>query len=148
MDNRGGRNVAHDQSSYSYDRREGGRGGSSYNKGRGYGRGGQGVCYAHQRGECTRGSTCRYSHDGVNQSAGRGGYHGNREGRGGGGLQTERTRPSGGRGWSGKKPGCRDVKYRELLFNTYHVDNMMERPGHVAIPEAVSCKKSYPIFML
>mmetsp|Transcript_24976 Transcript_24976/g.36851 ORF Transcript_24976/g.36851 Transcript_24976/m.36851 type:complete len:1091 (+) Transcript_24976:65-3337(+) len=56
---------------------------------------------------------------------GRGGYNENYQGRGGyvgGALSTERPRPMGGRGRGrfGKKP-----------------DNMMERPGHVAVPEEV-----------
>lgn len=36
----------------------GGRGGGD----RGSSGGGGGVCYAHQKGECTRGSACRFSH--------------------------------------------------------------------------------------
>jgi cold-inducible RNA-binding protein len=39
----------------------GGRGGY---EGGGGGGGGAGVCYAFQKGECTRGSGCRFSHDG------------------------------------------------------------------------------------
>jgi hypothetical protein len=105
MDSRNGRHVARDQSSYNYDRRNDRGGGvGSYNRGRGGGGRGQGVCYAFQRGECTRGSLCRYLHEGGNSSGGRGGYQGNREGRGGG-LGTERAKPTGGRGWGGKKPG-------------------------------------------
>lgn len=39
-----------------------GRGGS-YQGNSGGGGGGAGVCYAFQKGECTRGSGCRFSHD-------------------------------------------------------------------------------------
>eukprot|EP01043_Picozoa_sp_COSAG02_P039438 COSAG02_NODE_3113_length_7338_cov_2.845559_6_plen_272_part_00 len=42
--------------------RGGGRGGSR-GGGRGGGRGAPGVCYAFQKGECTRGDSCRFSHE-------------------------------------------------------------------------------------
>ena len=67
----------------------GGRGGG------GRGGGGAPVCYANQRGECTRGADCRFSHDGGGGGGGgggrggfgggRGGFGGDRGGGGGGG---------------------------------------------------------------
>jgi cleavage and polyadenylation specificity factor subunit 4 len=67
----------------------GGRGGDRGSFGAGGG-GGGGVCYANQRGECTRGSSCRFSHDGG--GGGGGGRGGGRGGRGGS------PRPGGGGG--------------------------------------------------
>lgn len=40
--------------------------------GGGGGSGGRGLCYAHQRGHCTRGASCRFSHEGGG-GGGRGG---------------------------------------------------------------------------
>jgi len=64
----------------------------------GGGRGGGGgapVCYANQRGECTRGDQCRFSHGGGGGGGGRGGFGGDRGGRGG------RGGDRGGRGGGG-----------------------------------------------
>lgn len=57
----------------------GGRGGRDFG-------GGAGVCYAFQRGECDRGSSCRFSHDG--QGGGRGGGRGRGRGGFGGALKS------------------------------------------------------------
>ena len=79
----------------------GDRGGGGGYGGGGYGGGGQGVCYSFQKGECTRGSSCRYSHEGGGGGgyAGRGG--GGYGGRGGGGGGYGGDRGGGGRGGGG-----------------------------------------------
>ncbi|KAI9002974.1 putative zinc-binding domain-containing protein [Hyaloraphidium curvatum] len=82
---------------------EGGRGGARGGRGGrgGFTRGGRGgspgggggnVCYAFQKGECTRGDSCRFSHEG---GGGGGGF--NSRGRGRGGARGGR----GGRGAAG-----------------------------------------------
>ena len=52
------------------------------------GGGGAGVCYSFQKGECDRGSNCRFSHEGG--GGGGGGY------RGGGGRGGDRGGDRGG----------------------------------------------------
>eukprot|EP01041_Mallomonas_annulata_P005010 gene5010-10024_t len=75
--------------------RGGGRGGGGGYGDRGGGGGGGGVCYAFQKGNCDRGSSCRFSHEG---GGGGGGGRGGGRGRGGG----DRDRgSSGGRGAGG-----------------------------------------------
>lgn len=70
-----------------------------YGGGRDYGGGGgnSGVCYAHQRGDCTRGDNCRFSHEG---SGGGGG------GGGGGGRGADRD--SGAGRWEANEGGDED----------------------------------------
>jgi len=51
------------------------------------------VCYAFQKGECTRGDECRFSHTGESSGGGGGGYSGGRrEGGYGGGSSYNRCK--------------------------------------------------------
>ena len=83
----------------------GGRGGDrGYGGDRGFSSGGGGgVCYAYQKGDCTRGSACRFSHDGGSGGGGggRGGSFGGRGGGRGGGFGGRGGDRDGGRGGGG-----------------------------------------------
>ena len=84
-------------SSYGHGRGGGGGGG----RGGGGGGGGGGVCFDWQRGNCTRGDSCRFSHDGPPGEGGGGG----RGGGGGGG---------GGRRGDGPPPEVFSVHHGEV----------------------------------
>ena len=81
------------------------------NFGGGGGGGGAGVCYAFQKGDCTRGSSCRFSHEGGGgggQSGGRGGDRDRGHNDRGGDRYEERPRGGGGGGvcYSFQKGEC------------------------------------------
>lgn len=100
-----------------------GGGGGYGGGGGGYGGGGggaQGVCYSFQKGECTRGSSCRYSHEGGGGGGGGGGGYAGRGGGGGyGGDRGGGGRGGGGYGDRGGKDSyvCRILKSLIVHFN-------------------------------
>ena len=70
---RGTRDPSFAGTSYSGGGKESIYGGKGGGKGGGGGGGGGDICYAFQKGECSRGSACKYSHDIGGSSGGGGG---------------------------------------------------------------------------